>query len=142
MKKILIETTSQEPNVGEFLIDGHKIVIGKNDLNFFNKLRNIESSIKIKLMNISIVELENFVINEKTKRKSQLISLLSKEWFYKETGESIALEYQTPLLEKVYSQKELLKLVKSKKGLSYSNQEILINFFTGENREVYTNENI
>lgn len=74
-----------------FNINGSRIYIGQHDCSFFEKLLELPAEIKIPLMGISIDQMDAYLLSEKQKLKSKILSFFKKEWLDQECGEPVDL---------------------------------------------------
>ena len=98
------------------------------------KLRALPADAKIKLMLLSVGDLQQYVNKTKSTSNNILIDLLLKTWYFKETGDEVSLFF---IDGTEYTRDELLKRCRSKRTYQLVDLEKFINFFT-EQSEVYS----
>lgn len=147
-----IETLQQQgvhpEDRGQFFPTGLKkhegpehIFISPYDMDFVRQLRKLPVLTRIELLLLTEEEMTNHIKQSKKKLVNQAIELLSKEWYWKETGDIAEIDPGV-LPETDLSGKEFIRLLKSKKPPAKETIEGVIEFFTRDvtRAEVYTKD--
>lgn len=133
-----IELDSKAPGEIKYykLPDGRKVTIGKYVVDFFERLQELPAFTKIQMMNLSAEEMTKYINDHKKTENKLLIELLQRKWYWRETGEEILVN---EVINEDISFSLQTMLFKSKSKRPYTLEQIkkLIDFFTGENKEVY-----
>lgn len=139
------------PLVGDIPLDARtftfkgrgRIVIGPNDWDFFERLRELPAEIKIRLMELTEAEMEAHIALKKKSGFAFLKELSEKKWYWRMTGdealiEADAIEHATGIN---LSPKAIIKKCKAGKGLTTAEINKLIDFYAGDRSELYQKEN-
>ena len=93
-------------------------------------------------MNLTEDEMLQYVEDQHKKSLAHLLSLLTKKWYYRETGDEAELDER--IMEEFIGVKmnikQLIKQVKSKKGLDRTIAIKLIHFFEGPKSDLYNKD--
>ena len=116
------------------LRNGDNVTIHPHHVDFYEKLTKLPVPTRIQMMELTIPQLQNYISNEKRKLLAEVNVLLSKKWFWRETGERVDIDHYT-IPEVRFSFNEM----KSPKR-TIDTLYLIKEFFTGNNREVYSND--
>ncbi len=115
-------------------IGGVKYVIQGYHRDFFEKLQKLPVAAKIQLMELTPKQLIQYTGEKKYAARQKVLSLLSKKWYWKDTGDEV--EFMIDTIPSVsFSLREMQSKMRSIDVL-----EKIIEFFEGTDREVYTKE--
>jgi len=101
---------------------------------FFEQLQTLPATARIELMNLTPAQLTKYTGEKKYAAHQKVLSLLSKKWYWKDTGDKV--EFMIDTIPSVsFSLREMQSKMRSTETL-----EKIIEFFEGIDREVYTKE--
>lgn len=134
MKEKNLESESNAPNPLYFEIGQTKYTIHPHHVDFFEKLRVLPVKHRIKLLGLEIEQMQAYIAEEKLHASVRVKNLLSKTWYWKDTGDVVDIHIDT-IPGVPYTVKEM-----QAKNRSLEILLRIVDFFEGENREVYAKE--
>lgn len=69
--------------------DNTSIYIGRFDTDFFNQLRELPAYKKIQLMDVSDLEVIDYIYSRRKEMTDELLICFSIKWYWKETGQEV-----------------------------------------------------
>jgi len=135
---ILQSESSGDPQV-YYLPDGRRAVIGKNSVDFLERVQSLPAPTKIQMMKLTSEEMSQYIKSEIAEKSLKCIELIKKDWYFRESGSKVTLDAAMCmfLFEISINRPNLLKkLGKQKIGIAKLNT--IINCFEGPDREFYT----
>lgn len=125
-----------------FLPNGNKAIIGIHDWDFFQKLRDLPATTKINMMQLSDLEMQEYIDKKINSANTFLLELLKKKWYWRESGDQAFITEET--LEFAISIKlspsQIIKKCKSKNKLPLADIYKVIEFYTKDGSDVFTKE--
>jgi hypothetical protein len=100
---------------------------------FFEQLQKLPVAARIELMELSSTQLSNYILERKNEALNKVKQLLGQKWYWKETGDEVEITSDT-IPSVPYTIKEM-----QAKNRAYEVLNKIIDFFEGNNNEVYTN---
>lgn len=108
--------------------------IHPHHVDFFEKLQKLPVKHKIELMNISVLEAQEYVYNEKQRALIKVAKIFSIQWYWRETGDEVEI-YKDTIPDVPFTLQEM-----KAKNRKLETLLKIIDFFEGENSEVYNKE--
>lgn len=143
MKNKIIETTSADRE--EFghryaLPGGGTVQIGNLDSDFFEKLQSLPASTKIEMMQLTAVEMEQYIADQKQSLVASAMILMKKKWYFRETGDPAIIEDDAIHGVPFVTAQIIGKLKRKPCTLSQDQLLSIINFYAGDRSDVYFEE--
>lgn len=134
MKEKNLESERNSPDPLHFEVGETKYTIHPHHVHFFEKLRALPVKHRIKLLGLEVHQMQAYIAEEKLYASVRVKNLLSKTWYWKDTGDQVEIHADTiPGVQ--FSIKEM-----QAKNRSIDVLLKIIEFFEGDEREVYTKE--
>lgn len=130
-----LQSKQASPDPIVLTVDGKDYKIHEYHVDFFEQLQRLPPAVRISLMNLTTNQMQSYIRKKRANAYSKAVDLLSKQWYWRETGDPVEITKET-ILGVDYTPKEMLA-----KNRSLEILEKIIEFFEGENREVYLKEN-
>lgn len=90
----MIEAEYGSPDKEIYIMpDGKHITIGNNAIDIFHKLQRLPTSYKLTLLNVSDVEVIDYLNLIYKTKSDELKEILNKKWIWRETGERMYFNY-------------------------------------------------
>lgn len=141
MEPKLIESTGRgNEDYIYTLPNGKKVIISSLDSDFFEKLQLLPAPTKIQMMKLSDEEMIKYISDKKKNANKFLIELLERKWYYRESGDEVEADMDYRITDLPYTPSQLLKKCKSKRPMALNIINQVIEFYTGNNAEVYNKE--
>ncbi len=115
-------------------IGGVKYLIQGFHRDFFEKLQKLPVAAKIQLMELTPKQLIQYTGEKKYAARQKVLVLLSKKWYWKDTGDEVEITQDT-IPDVPFTVSAMQSKMRSIDIL-----EKIIEFFEGDDREVYTKE--
>jgi hypothetical protein len=138
-KETTLSSYGKDDKITHVLPNGKVVTISDADSSFYRELIKLPAFAKISLMHLSIEEMQEHINKTKNELNAKLLDLLKKEWYWRMTGE-LAEFYPEVLPTNKYAIPQLIKICESKRKLPLEDIKLLIEFFTGDNSELYLKE--
>jgi hypothetical protein len=116
-------------------IGGNRYLIHGFHRDFFEKLQKLPVAVKIQLMELTPKQLIQYTGEKKYAARQKVIILLSKKWCWKDTGDDVEITQDT-IPDVPFTVSAMQSKMRSIDIL-----EKIIEFFEGDDREVYTKKN-
>ena len=115
-------------------IGGVKYLIHGYHRDFFEKLQKLPVAAKIQLMKLTPKQLIQYTGEKKYAARQKVLVLLSKKWYWKDTGDDVEITQDT-IPDVPFTVSAMQSKMRSIDIL-----EKIVEFFKGDDREVYTKE--
>lgn len=136
---LILETSYVDKDANALVFhlpNGKPCHIGKYEQDFFFKLKELPAETKIMIFGIKVEDMEKEIDRQKKSAITFVTELLSFKWYSRETGEEFDFEdAQITGLE--YSFEDFKKKMKGKIKPKLKEITAVVNFFCGDNSEVY-----
>lgn len=133
----VIESERVIKDFASFILpNGKRITIGEYDLDFFEKIQALPAPTKIKMMKLSEEEMLDFIAKKKKHVKDFCFLLLSREWFWRDSGDPAIID-EDIIPGIPFTQEQLLRKVNHGKGMKTKDMHLIVDFFTDDHAQVY-----
>jgi hypothetical protein len=126
-----LHSKQKSPDPIHITAAGKQYKIHEFHVDFFEQIQNLPAAAKIELMQLTTTQMQDYIRKRRSNAYSKVVYLLSQQWYWRETGDLVELSKDT-ILGVNYTPKEMVA-----KNRSLEILEKVIEFFEGENREVY-----
>lgn len=116
-----------------------QIFVSAVDMSIIESVAQLPAEIRIQMMELTESEMLYEIEAKKKHSSDLLLQLLSKKWFWRETGDEVDFEYAADFMPNNKTIKDLKAAVKKNK-LTKTEMDLFIDWFVGPKSDVFDNE--